>query len=123
MTTPAAPDPVIAPNGPATVSAVAGWLGANDPQFAEEQEHIAAVVPAVNSWLRTWITVPADGAAWPEHIVHGAVMLAARNVRRRMSPAGVETGGDLGGAVYVARWDRDLDQLLGLGDYRRLVVG
>lgn len=116
-------DPVLAPNGPATTDAVAGWLGANDPQFADELAHIAAVVPAVNSWLRTWITIPADGTPWPEHIAHGAVMLAARNVRRRMSPAGVETGGDLGGAVYVARWDRDLDQLLGLGDYRRLVVG
>lgn len=117
-----APDPVLAPAGPATVPAVAAWLGANDPNHDGEQEHIAAVVPAVNAYVRTYRTPPADGQPWPATLVHGAVMLAARNVRRRNSPAGVETVGDMG-AVYVSRFDRDLDQLLGLGDFRDLVIG
>lgn len=117
-----APDPVLAPAGPATTTAVAAWLGANDPQHADEMAHIAAVVPAINAYVRSYRTPPADGQPWPATLVQGAVMLAARNVRRRNSPAGVETVGDLG-AVYVSRFDRDLDQLLGLGDFRDLVIG
>lgn len=111
--------------GPATVKAVAAWLSANEPGFTDDGQHIQVVVPAVNSWIATFRKpdVDASGAAsWPAHVQHGAVMLAARNVRRRNSPAGVETAGD-GTAVYVARFDRDLDSLLGLGTYRALVVG
>ena len=117
-----APDPVLAPAGPATVPAVSAWLGANDPNHDGEQEHIAAVVPAVNAYVRSYRTPPADDQPWPATLVLGAVMLAARNVRRRNSPAGVETVGEMG-AVYVSRFDRDLDQLLGLGDFRDLVIG
>lgn len=118
-----APDQV--ESGPATAEAVAAWLSANLPGFDDDAQHINAVVPAVNSWIKSFQTplLAADGSRyWPEHVVHGAVMLAARNVRRRNSPAGVETAGD-GTSVYVARYDRDLDSLLGLGAYRDLVVG
>ena len=48
-------------------------------------------------------------------------MLAARNIERRNSPVGVSQGID--GATYIPGRDRDLDQYLRLGQYRRLVVG
>ncbi|AKI28621.1 hypothetical protein GMA5_7 [Gordonia phage GMA5] len=105
---------------PATVDAVAGWLKVPEGALGEaERAHIAEVVPAVNSWIGTFrdITPPA-----PAHIVRGAVMLAGRIVRRRNSPAGIESFGDLG-ATYVARWDPDINMLLGLGGYRELVIG
>lgn len=108
-------------DGPADVAAVAEWLGANDPEFSDDLVHIEAVVPAVNAYLRAILNRPAGG--WGEDVKHGATMLAARNVRRRNSPAGVEAGSDLSGAVYVSRFDRDLDSLLGLGSFRPLIVG
>lgn len=110
------------PAGPCDRTKVARWLYANDPAVSDDAALLDDVVAAVNAYIRSYMTAPADGAEWPDDVVHGATMLAARNVRRRNSPAGVETGGD-GGAVYVARRDRDLDQFLRLGDYRDLVIG
>ena len=110
------PEPV---SGPATVEAVAGWLSV--PADGPDRAHIETVVPAVNAYVRRF-AAPDPAGQWPADIVQGAVLLAARNVRRRNSPAGVETVGDMG-AVYVARFDRDLDQLLRLGEFRRMVVG
>jgi hypothetical protein len=49
-------------------------------------------------------------------------MLAARLVRRRNSPAGVEAFTEMG-PTYVSRFDPDVDRLLGMGPYRPLVVG
>ncbi|WNO26670.1 head-to-tail adaptor [Gordonia phage Rahul] len=114
MTAPAGPE------SPATVAAVAGWLGVPEDD-TEEIRHIEAVVPAVNALVRSCHTAP-DGDAWPAHIAQGATMLAARIVRRRNSPAGVEAFTELG-PQYVSRYDPDLDRLLGLGGWRRLVVG
>lgn len=109
-----------APDYPATVDAVAGWLKVPEGTLGDsERTVIAEVVPAVNAWIGTFhdITAPV-----PENVVRGAVMLAGRIVRRRNSPAGVETFGELG-ATYVARYDPDIEMLLGLGRYRPLVVG
>lgn len=114
MTTPAT-------EAPATVTAVAGWLGVPDDD-TEERRHIAVVVPAVNALIGSFHAAPADGGEWPQHIVQGATMLAARIVRRRNSPAGVEAFTDLG-PQYVSRYDPDLDRMLGLGGWRPLVVG
>ncbi len=103
-------------DGPATVSAVAGWLSI--PDGHDELGYVAAVVPAVNSFVRR---LHGD-TDWSADVVQGAVMLAARLTRRRNSPAGVESFGELG-ATYVSRYDPDLDRLLGLGAHRRLIVG
>jgi hypothetical protein len=48
-------------------------------------------------------------------------MLAARYVRRRATPSGVESTAD--GAVYLPRRDGDVDQLLRIGAYAMPSVG
>lgn len=104
---------------PATVTAVAGWLKIPDGPLGEsERDYIAVVVPAVNAFVRSFHGDDGLGA----DVVQGSVMLAARITRRRNSPAGVESFGELG-ATYVSRYDPDLDRLLRLGAYRRIVVG
>jgi hypothetical protein len=52
----------------------------------------------------------------------GAVMYAARELRRRNSPAGVETFGDAG-LTFVAKYDPDIDRALHTGAYLRPGVG
>lgn len=108
--------------GPATVDAVAGWLGVPDPH--PERAHIASAVLAVNAFIAEYRRDAADPETgeFPAHIVQGAIQLAARITRRRNSPAGVESFTELGPS-YVSRYDVDLDRLLGLGGYRRIVVG
>lgn len=108
------------PQGPATVEAVAGWLGITDDN--PDHAHVVEVVPAVNDFVRSFHTAPAEGQEWPPMVVRGAVMLAARITRRRNSPAGVESFTELG-PTYVSRYDVDLDRLLGLGNYRQIVAG
>lgn len=113
MTTPAA-------EYPATVEAAAGWLAVPEgPGGVAERAHIAVVVPAVNAFVRR---IGHTGDDLPADVVQGAVMLAGRITRRRNSPAGVENFGDLG-ATYVARYDPDIEALLGLGRHRPLVIG
>lgn len=51
----------------------------------------------------------------------GAVMLAARTVRRRNSPGGIESFGD--SVTYVAMYDPDVDRFLRRGKYRMPGVG
>lgn len=104
---------------PATVEAVAGWLGIPEggPGVAE-RAHIAKVVPAVNALVRRY---GHTGDDLPADVVQGATMLAGRITRRRNSPAGVESFGELG-ATYVARYDPDIDVLLGTGKHRPLVI-
>lgn len=51
----------------------------------------------------------------------GAVMLAARLVRRRNSPAGIESFGE--SVTYVAAYDPDLDRFLRRNRYRLPGVG
>lgn len=50
----------------------------------------------------------------------GAVMYAAREYRRRNSPAGVEMFGDV--TSFVARFDPDIDRALQTGTWARPVV-
>lgn len=76
---------------------------------------LRSCVAAVNTLIGQW--VPRDEQESPATI-HAGVMLAARIYRRRNSPAGVESFGELG-PVYVSRYDPDLAMLLGLGTYRR----
>lgn len=62
-------------------------------------------------------TTPAD---YPD-AYQGAVMMAARVVRRRNSPAGIESFGE--SVTYVAAYDPDLDRFLRRGRYRLPGVG
>lgn len=59
---------------------------------------------------------------WTNDVAHGAQLLCARIWRRRQSPGGVESHGELG-PVYVRRNDPDVALLLGLGEHRPPMVG
>lgn len=109
--------PAPAPSGPATPAAVQAWLG----PMPETTEDLAVVCNAVNSLIAQWIG-PAPETGHPAHVVQAAVMLAGRVLRRRNSPAGIETAGELG-PVYVQRHDPDVAMLLGLGTYTRPRIG
>jgi hypothetical protein len=52
----------------------------------------------------------------------GAVMYGARELRRKGSPAGVETIAD-GGATFVAQFDADIERALRTGTYTRPGAG
>lgn len=94
------------------------------PTDARDDGKLDDIVAAVNNMVRTWrISESAVGLeAWPERIVLGASMLAARLFRRKNSPAGVESFGQLG-AAYVMRNDPDIAQLLALGSYQLPQIG
>lgn len=85
----------------------------------EDMEPVAAAVRAL---VATYVDAPAPGHDWPDNIRLGAVMLAARVYRRRNSPAGVESLGEMG-PVYISRNDPDLAQLLQIGRYAPPRVG
>ncbi|MBF6085295.1 hypothetical protein IU485_28400 [Nocardia cyriacigeorgica] len=88
-----------------------------------DADALAAVVASVNDLMTHWFASPAIAAAgWPDRYVQGAVMLASRVYRRRNSPSGVESFGELG-PIYVQRNDPDIAQLLGMGHYARPAVG
>lgn len=96
-----------------TDQSVATWLG-----MAAPDDHVSVATAAVNVYVRE---VHGDGDL-SDAVQLGALMLAALIVRRRNSPGGVESFGDLDPS-FVARWDPTISQLLGLGNHRRLVVG
>ena len=65
-----------------------------------------------------------DGGATPADspdAYRGGVMLAARLVRRRLSPAGIESFGE--SVTYVASFDPDLDRFLRRNRFRLPGVG
>lgn len=103
--------------GGATPEAVQAWLGPMD----EDADVLAETVDAVNSLVVEW-KGPAPASGWPAHVTRGLNMLAARLIRRRNSPAGVEAAGELG-PLYVQRNDPDVAMLLGLGTYSRPMIG
>jgi hypothetical protein len=106
MTAPSSP-PVAAPRPPPPPR-VAGGGARRDSGEAE------AVTAAVNAYVRRIVVVPEDGTAWADDRVLGATMLAARLLRRKNSPGGVESFGSEQ-LAYVRRSDPDIDRLLGLG--------
>lgn len=110
--------------GPATVAATKLQLQLTDDR---DDEYVATVVEAVNIQVRDMpypLTVEADPAPaeWPADIQLGANMLAARLVRRRNSPSGVEAMTDQG-AAYVSRNDPDVASLLRIGANAKPMVG
>lgn len=110
--------PELTAGDPATLATKSlAWLGTSNQADKDNAPDIAAaVVVFVN-------TLPAvDPAGWDDQQRLGAVILCARLIRRRNSPAGVEAFGDQG-AVYVRRNDPDVAQLLGLDRWARPRIG
>ena len=107
--------------------------GVPDGLTAAEVDRLARIVGAVNGFVRglpiagrayaaTDTQEAADALVWPDRIVEGAVMLAARLWRRKDTPGGVSTLGD-GGVVYVRRNDPDVALLLEIGEHGKPGVG
>jgi hypothetical protein len=68
-------------------------------------------------------TDPPSSTYTPDREVYmAAVMLAARLYQRRNSPGGIEGFGDMG-AIYITRWDNEIDRALRVGNWRRAVLG
>lgn len=107
--------------GPTSVADAKVYAGISDTR---DDARLEQIVAAVNSQVRTWrCSEAAVGlTVWPGHLALGATMLAARLLRRKNSPGGVEAFGT-DGAVYVTRTDPDVAQLLGLGSWQPPVVG
>jgi hypothetical protein len=107
--------------GPTSLALVKAHLQISD---ARSDTALTTIVAAVNNLVRSMTVsqVAVDAATWPDRIVYGATMLAGRLFRRKNSPAGVESFGQLG-AAYVMRNDPDIAQLLELGNYQNPQVG
>lgn len=111
-------------DGPATLEATKLQLQLED---TVDDTYITSVVDAVNVTVRDMayplsITADPAPAEWPADILLGSNMLAARLVRRRNSPSGVEALTDAG-AAYVSRNDPDISQLLRIGANAKPMVG
>lgn len=102
-----APDPL---SLSALTAATTSWMKLRDT----DNEALTLCVKATLTFIRTLPKAADEGAR--DDVVLGAVMLASRLYRRRMSPAGVEAVTEAG-ATYVARSDSDVSRLLGLDGF------
>ena len=112
----------------ALATRVVNWLGI--PPGHVEAAQVPGTVAAVVDFIREHgLGDPGTADPWyavdsGSRIATGAVLLAARLVRRRNSPGGIESfSGANDQVAYVRRTDPDVALLLGLDGYRRLVVG
>ena len=97
-----------------TAEQVAAWMKSD---VQADDPLLKRCIDTVNDLVTSW-----HGATWPQGADLGAVMLASRLYRRRNSPGGVESFGDMG-AAYVPRYDADLDRLLRINDWAAPQVG
>lgn len=103
-----------------TVADLGSWLG----RVEEDDENLQLALAYVNGLLDELPDVPrTDTGELKPHARAAAVMLVSRIYRRRNSAAGVETVGDMGGALYVSRYDPDIARVLGVDGYQRPRVG
>lgn len=114
MTTPTPPSFTPAWLAPADVKE---WLRLNDQDDSDDaliERACAATEPYVQRCRPEWAT--GEGTYVPDaETYHGAVMHAAREYRRRNSPAGIEAFGDV--TSFVARYDPDIEKALQTGAY------
>lgn len=100
------------------------WLRANEVDAGSPDEaELNRVCALAETYVQRcrpdqWVVNPADEldqTYTPDAEVYSAgVMYAARILRRRNSPAGVESFGDLG-VTFVAKWDADIERGLRVG--------
>lgn len=105
---------------------VKSWLRLNSQDTSDDAEILAVCAqtePYVQRCRPEWIVTAADGTTTyvpDDETYQGARMYAAREYRRRNSPSGIETFGDV--TSFVARYDPDIDRALQTGAYGRPVV-
>ena len=108
---------------------VRAWLRLNDQDDGDGDlitRVCAMTEPYVERCRPEWFTPPPAGSTSPVYMpdaetYQGGVMHAAREYRRRNSPAGVEAFGDAG-TSFVARYDPDIEKALQTGAYARPVI-
>lgn len=108
-----------------TEAQVRQYLGL-DVLDADDAALMTDVVRAVNVLVPA--TVPrvralAAGTDWPDDVLLGAKMQAGKLFTRRRSINGVSGYTEMGGPVYVARWDPDLEKLLQIGQWQKPSFG
>ena len=109
---------------------VRAWLRDNAQPPASSDTEVGRVCAMTEAhvercrpeWGSTEGDPPVSTYAPDAETYQGAVMYAARELRRRNSPAGVETFGDVG-VSFVAKYDPDIDRALRTGAYLRPGVG
>ncbi|MGP9788245.1 hypothetical protein ACT3UD_18390 [Glutamicibacter sp. 287] len=107
-----------------TATDVIGWLELRT--VTTDDFHLSLIVPAVNAYVESLPsidrTVLEDGSTkWAGTTQMGAVMLASRLYRRKNSPHGIESVGDM--STYVSRYDSDISRLLNIDTFRKPLVG
>lgn len=106
---------------------VRAWLRLNDQDEGDNDlitRVCAMAEPYVQRCRPEWFTTDpnAQTAYMPDaETYQGAVMYAAREYRRRNSPAGIEMFGE-SGTSFVSRYDPDIDRALQTGAYARPVI-
>lgn len=110
------------PAEPTTAALVAEHLKIDPVASPDKVEALEPTVAAVCRFVRR-LHDPLASGEWAADHKAGALLLAARLWRRRLSPDGVATFTAEGGAVYVQRNDPDVAMYLGLGAYAAPVVG
>jgi len=109
-------------------SDIKAWLRLQ-AQDAADDDLITAVAAMTEPYAQRcrpeWLLPSADDPAQLSYqpdaeTYRGAVMYAAREYRRRNSPAGIETFGEA--TSFVSRFDPDIDRALMTGSYARPVV-
>lgn len=103
---------------------VAAWLRMNTPQTTADDLELARVTCDAERYAERcrpewWDQV---GYAPDEETRQGAIMYAARIIRRRNAPSGIETAID-GNPVFVSRFDADIEKHLRVGIFQRPGVG
>ena len=94
------------------------WLGVTAGPDADNAPVCAA---AVVSWVGG-LPIAHGLEAWPDDVELAAIMLTARLIRRRNSPAGIEAF-TASGTAYTRREDPDVARMLGLESYARPRIG
>jgi hypothetical protein len=111
---------------------VAGWLRSNAPGTgtpeaveldrvcASTEDYVERCRPEF--WEADASDPPIETYVPDAETYQGAVMYAAREIRRRNSPSGMETSID-GNPVFVSRYDSDIERALRTGTWNRPGVG
>ena len=119
----APPGAVPAAVEPITPAAVKAWLKI-DATDTTDDAMLQDICDAVMVWVGAlpYVAKLDPLLEWPADVRQGAVQLAARWYRRRLSPSGIDSITDAG-AVYVARADPEISQLLHLDRWAYPQVG
>jgi hypothetical protein len=105
---------------------VKSWLKLNSQDVSDDALIVAVCAmtePYVMRCRPEWTVTAEDGMSSyvpDSETYQGARMYAAREYRRRNSPSGIETFGDV--TSFVARYDPDIDRALQTGAYARPVI-